>query len=278
MKELSMMFSSPAFETESARRQNDDSNASRINGSIAHVGRADTSFGNVGDGLLLDNSICNTNSERIYYEKRPFGESSAIDATKGRSDGKESGGGGFQIFEDDATGEESKVQEESRAGSGFQIYQEESQNASPKRVVESSKATSKSSFAFQIYDERDENNGYETAESKFETGDTASIADAIALLDEKLEINDSNSSSSDEESFRKESEQIAQSSFRFQIFNDESGKNDREKSKNKIESGDTASISDAIAMLDDKLGTVDSDSSSSDEECQNLASPGDETA
>ncbi len=277
MKELSMMFSSPAFESESARRQNDDSNASRINGSIVHVGRADTSFGNVGDGLLLDNSICNANSEKLYYGKRPFGESSAADALKGRSEGRESRGAGFQIFQGDPTEEESKVEEESRAGSGFQIY-EESQTFSPKRVVESSKANSKSSFAFQIYDEGDDDNDIETTESKLESGDTASIADAIALLDEKLEINDSNSSSSDEESFQKEPEKLSQSSFQFQIFNDENGKNDQEKSENKLESGDTASISDAIAMLDDKLEADDSGASSSDEESQNLSSPGDETA
>lgn len=274
MKELSMMFSSPACEAESGRRRNDDSNASRINESVVHVGQADTSFGNVGDGILLDNSICNSGSEQIHYEKRPFAERST---SKGCREGGKSGGGGFVIFQEDPTVDESEVQNESRPGSGFQIFQEGTEDFSNKRLEESPKPTSKSSFAFQIY-EGDVDNSKETDQSKFENGDTASISVAIALLDEKLDINDSNSSSSDEGSHRmhsqSESKKIVQSGFPFQIYADSGGDDDQNSAGN----GDTASISDAIAMLDDKLGTDDLNSSSSDEESQNLVNPEDETA
>ena len=72
MKELSMMFSSPAVEIGSARRRQNYSNNSRIDESVAYMGKADASIGDVGDGILLDNSICNTASEKLCDEQTPF--------------------------------------------------------------------------------------------------------------------------------------------------------------------------------------------------------------
>lgn len=67
MKELSMMFSSPAFGIDGTRRLQDQSRAYRIEeNSAIENSHGDISFGNVGDVLgnsMLDNSICNIGSE-----------------------------------------------------------------------------------------------------------------------------------------------------------------------------------------------------------------------
>ena len=281
MRELSMMFSSPALGADSARKRHDHSNASMIDEPVAHIGRADTSFGNVGDGILLDNSICNNGSEKMHDERRTFTERLLLKESKGGNDGGKSDGAGFAIFRDDPSIGESEFRDTSRPA-GFQIYDEGNEDSSQMKSEGSSRKKTKSSFQFQIYDEGNVDNEQERVNAKFESGDTASIADAIALLDEKREINDSNSSSSDEESQdidgRRESEKIMQSGFQFQVQDEGSGGNDRKKSWNKLESGNTASISDAIAILDEKLGTDELNSSSADEGSQHIASPGDETA
>jgi hypothetical protein len=70
MKELSMMFSSPAFGEDGPRKRHDQSFVSRIDeNSAGHSPGGDTSFTNVGDSLgniLLDNSICNMGGEGAH--------------------------------------------------------------------------------------------------------------------------------------------------------------------------------------------------------------------
>jgi hypothetical protein len=66
MKELSMMFSSPAVGVDGTRRLQDQSRGSRIDEKFASQSPGDASFDNVGDSLgnvLLDNSICNIGVE-----------------------------------------------------------------------------------------------------------------------------------------------------------------------------------------------------------------------
>jgi len=77
---------------------------------------------------------------------------------------------------------------------------------------------------FQIYDEGNEDAIQETTESKLESGDTASISDAIALLDEKIEPNEESSSSSDDDNhyLTSEGEDTANVSLFNDFFRDES--------------------------------------------------------
>ena len=277
MRELSMMFSSPALGAHSARKRLNHSNASKIDESVSHIGKADTSFGNVGDGLLLDNSICNVGADKVEDERRPFGEKS-----KDRDEGEKGSGGGFVIFQDEQSVAESEPQEISRPVGGFQILDEANEDSSEPKVEELRKKKPEAGFQFEIFDEGVVEDERKQMDAKIENGDTASISDAIALLDDKLEINDSNSSSSEEESqgiySREKSENVLQSGFQFQIYDEQNGGDDRHKSESELENGDTASISDALAILDKKLASDDSDSSSSDEESQDLGITGDETA
>ncbi len=279
MRELSMMFSSPALGAHSARKRLNHSNASRIDES---TGKADTSFGNVGDGLLLDNSICNVGGDKIEDERRPFAERSSSNKLKDRDGEGKSSGGGFEIFQDDRSVGESKLRESSRPAGGFQIFDEANKDYSKSTIEESRKKKSKAGFQFEIYGEENVEDEQKQMDAKIESGDTASISDAIALLDDKLEINDSNSPSSDEESqgmySREKSEDVLQPGFQFQIYDEQNDDNDRNKAESDLENGDTASISDALAILDKNLGSNDSDSSSSDEESQDLGITGDETA
>jgi hypothetical protein len=192
MKELSMMFSSPALGVNSARKRIDHSSASRIDESVAYVGKADTSFGNVGDGVLLDNSICNFASAKPDDERKPF--------AKCTSNGGNEGCKGFTIFQDDASDGGNEHRDNTRSSPGFQVYDEGKNDSSLQITKESPEKIVQSMVPFQIYDEENADSSQESAESKFEIGDTANIADAIALLDEKLGVDDTNSSSSDEES------------------------------------------------------------------------------
>jgi hypothetical protein len=226
MRELSMMFSSPAFEIENARRRIDHSNASRIDESDAYVGKPDTSFGNVGDGILLDNSICNTASEKNHDGRNLLAECTSYENLKNDNTGSKNSNAGFAIFQDDASHGDDKYQDDARLGSGFKIFDEGNEDSSERITERSSRNIMQSSIPFQVFDERNEENNEETTKSELENGDTANIADAIALLDGNLEINEMDSSSSDEESqsIASEGDETATLSLFNAIFQSESDK------------------------------------------------------
>ena len=239
MKELSMMFSSPAVEIGSARRRQNYSSNSRIDESVAYMGKADASIGDVGDGILLDNSICNTASEKLCDEQTPFVDCTSVRDLKDGNKENKKGNAGFVIFEDDKIDDKSK-DHDTQSATGFQIYDESQQNSQ------------------------------EVKKFQQESGDTASITDAIALLDTSLGVNQTESFSSDEGS-----QDIG--SKEFQIY-DENEQSLQEVKKFQHEGGDTASIADAIALLDTNLGVDQTESFSSDEGSQDVGSKGDETA
>lgn len=195
MRELSMMFSSPAFEVDNTRRRHDHSNASRIDESSAYQGKPDVSFGNVGDGLLLDNSICNTGSDGM--QSVPFAKRTPFEKSKDDNKTSENDDGGFVIFEDEEGPTDGNKTNKFQSGSGFQIYDEGYVNTSQQKTGESSKQNLESKIGFQIYEENEENS-QEIAKSNLETGDTANIADAIALLDRRIVDKEDDSFTSDE--------------------------------------------------------------------------------
>jgi len=90
------------------------------------------------------------------------------------------------------------------------------------------------------------------------------------LLDTSLGVNQTESFSSDEGS-----QDIG--SKEFQIY-DENEQSLQEVKEFQHEGGDTASIADAIALLDTNLGVDQTESFSSDEGSQDVGSKGDETA
>ena len=231
MRELSMMFSSPAFEIDNARRRNDRSNASRIDESEAYVGNPNASFGNVGDGLLLDNSICNTASETNHDGRNLLTECTSYEESKNDNKGSKNSNAGFAIFQDDASHGDDKDQDDAPSGSGFKIYNEGNEDSSERIIEQSSRNIVQSSIPFQIYDEGDEENDEETTKSVLENGDTANIADAIALLDGKIEINEMDSSSDEEsECVASEGDETATLSLFNEIFQCESDKQEADVS------------------------------------------------
>lgn len=212
MKELSMMFSSPNFEVDSTRKRRDQSCTSRINESVAHDNiEVNALFGNVGDGIMLNNSICNTAIEDTRGEERSFPrtklrkdyESTVLEKSQKAN---KNDNVGITIFQDNASLNENKVRTSSQSGIEFQIYDEGNED-----IVEP-KSYDEDVNRFQIYVEEnsdteqkmDGKNDSENSHKKrpikedfeiklnedkrcsnlFERGDTASISDAIALLDD----------------------------------------------------------------------------------------------
>ena len=93
-----MMFSSPAIESDSAgKRQYDSSDASMIKESVAYVDKANTSFEDIGDGILLDNSVCNIGREVDQDERKPITECTSLEERQ--DDRSQKNDKGFVIFQ-----------------------------------------------------------------------------------------------------------------------------------------------------------------------------------
>jgi hypothetical protein len=220
MRELSMMFSSPAFGVDGGRRQNDFSIArSRINESTDE-GDEDQSFGILGDGVMLDNSICNTGSEENDggrnpstrtnttqgFEKmalcelktesteeeteprlgcgsqvvRAVGDIVQADPLNGRERDLEPNPG-FSIFEEDGLISESVESNQPTSVLQFQIYEDEGDEINGSdRKPAAKPSRRKTALAETSHFSPDSSS--EIHESRLEHGDTASISDAIALL------------------------------------------------------------------------------------------------
>lgn len=240
MRELSMMFSSPNFEVDSARRKRDQSRASRIDESVPHDDiRANALFGNEGDGIMLNNSICNTAIEDSRVEERSFAktklckdfESTALEKSQeiDKNDNV-----GFAIFQDEASlNEDKKERSCTQPGIGFQIYDEENADIAEQKFEEKFPATDKhractqKGIGFQIY--------------------------AEGNLDIEQQKNDAKSVHKNSRTKRPLfGERKIEETFESKL----SENNDH---SNLFESGDTASISDAIALLEDDIKPSDDD-------------------
>ena len=213
MRELSMMFSSPTFEVNNDRRRQDQSSTSRINESLYHGNvENNTSFGNVGDGIMLNNSICNTGTDNVQCGENSFAKSNLYEdykispSEKFREVNKKK----FAIFEDEASLKEDQLRPSTQTCTGFQIYDEGNEGALEENNVDEDreegflgKGKRRACTSLHIYDEQ--NSGSKEDPTKrsarkfhenqhrsnlFETGDTASISDAIALLEDEKEFSD----------------------------------------------------------------------------------------
>lgn len=220
MRELSMMFSSPAFGVDGGRRQNDFSIArSRINESTDEDDE-DQSFGILGDGVMLDNSICNTGSEENDGGRNPSTrtnttqgfEKMALRELKTESAEEESEprlgcrsqvgravgdimqsdpltrherdlepNPGFAIFEDDGASSDAMEVNQPASAMGFQIFEDEGDDVDDSDKKPAAKSSRKNT-AFGETSRFSPDKSSEVYESRLEHGDTASISDAIALL------------------------------------------------------------------------------------------------
>jgi hypothetical protein len=147
MRELSMMFSSPAFGVDD-RRQNDHS--------------VDRSFGILGDGPLLDNSICNNGNA----------ESQAPISSCRRMNDRPNPGITIVEGEECEYGSPTK-QEPTYQGLGFQIYEDHVEEVTEGSFTLSAKPSPESSFVDKAKSEDASNHG---------TGDTVSISEAMAVM------------------------------------------------------------------------------------------------
>lgn len=154
MRELSMMFSSPAFGVESVRKRHDRSRTSIINESaVEHQEGA--SFGDLGDGLgnvMLDNSVCGPpqgkqNTEFTIHEDISMDDNEMDDNQKPQATAK---GIEFSLYEDECN-------QSHEVGSSVKVDENE--------IMEGSPASN-------------------TSDHLLENGDTANLSDAIALLDD----------------------------------------------------------------------------------------------
>jgi len=244
MRELSMMFSSPAFGIGNDRRRLDHSHASKIDELEAYEGKADVSFGNVGDNVMLDNSICNNGKVETSHEggkKKDdagfliFQDENCPDRDK-TSRNMSQTSNSFQIHNDTNEGSvvrggHQNLENKAQSGIGFQIFVEGNDESVEKSSNQSPKDTAYSAIPFQIYDDEKENMSQQRAEGQVENGDTASISDAIALLDGKIEAGDNNSFSSCEQNnctSVSDGEDTADATLFNEIFQEESRYDERD--------------------------------------------------
>ncbi|KAL3920847.1 MAG: hypothetical protein SGILL_003052 [Bacillariaceae sp.] len=190
MRELSMMFSSPAFALD-GRKQPHHSTASKINEN-SNEDVCDDSFGNLGDGIMLNNSICNTGLEESdqnsSFRSSGYAKASAQKQSSVRkpeafqifqdneSDEKPEpqGNGGFAIFDDNENVEKpASVQKKGSAGFGFQIYQDNGDESMTGQDVSRVHVSCLKSI---------ESESDESSVGCFENGDTASMTEAMALF------------------------------------------------------------------------------------------------
>jgi hypothetical protein len=198
MRELSMMFSSPAFGVDGTRKQNDQSLlASRINESVAEC-QVDTSFGNLGDGLMLDNSICNVADDENGGERNPFTRfSTSHDFEKTalrelqRDEIVDSGGARLDCRSEIGNGVRGVLQSDSLRDSevdldenpGFSIYEEKEDSL----LLEDDDKKHAARKTGRDADTEDESQSkpddHESINMNvIENGDTATLTDAIAIL------------------------------------------------------------------------------------------------
>jgi len=202
MRELSMMFSSPAFGIDGQRRQNSDSLArSRINESLDRD-MEDNCLGNLGDGLMLDNSICNSGSNENHGERNPSPRTNETDgfekmALRELTDAVEEGSNnplrcsaqvsrrvGEVSQSDPLRGSESDLNQDP----GFSIYEDDPGSAGEKSVRPSN-------LGFQIFEDDDRRCSNDSGsdageieglkESYYETGDTISLSEANEIFGER---------------------------------------------------------------------------------------------
>ena len=241
MRELSMMFSSPNFDVDSARKKRDQARASRIDESVPHDDiRANALFGgSEGEGIMLNNSICNAAIEDSRVEERSFAQSKLCKdfestALEKSQEIDENDKAGFAIFQDEVSLNEDKQERScTQPGIGFQIYDEENADIVERKIEEKFPATDKhracnqKGIGFQIYAE-------ETLDKEEQKIDDKSVhrnsRTKRALLGERK----------------------IEETFESKL----SGSNDN---SDLFESGDTASISDAIALLEDDINPSDDD-------------------
>ena len=232
MKELSMMFSSPAFGVASDRRRLDPSHASKIDELGVYEGKPDTSFGNVGDEVMLDNSICNNGKVEICGEggKNNGAAGFALFQDENSCDGnKAHGKNGFQIYDEeneDVTDRETDVKsrDNTQSGVGFQIFVEGNEDSIGHTSAGKPIDSMYSYAGFRIYDEEKDDDFRKRTEGHLESGDTASISDAIALFGGKIEPDDEASLNSSENNYNSahEGEETADISLINELFPEES--------------------------------------------------------
>lgn len=200
MKELSMMFSSPAFGVDGARRLQDQSHASRIDENFAsHSPGGDTSFDNVGDSLgnvLLDNSICNIAVEENRGVKlkgnsaafRSIGSGDAdspVPDSPLKARGKDFDGSSSHLLRKVDSSEPGLQPDKAK---GFQIFDEN--NPSDLSAKSDCSDHVENQTSFRIY--QGNLNEFSAAKSDFvgqasrlSNGDTASIAEAMFAFEER---------------------------------------------------------------------------------------------
>jgi hypothetical protein len=152
MRELSMMFSSPAFGVDE-RRENDRS--------------IDRSFGIVGDGLMLDNSICINGKSEIQ---------APTSSCKRVNDRTIQGITTFEEFDVPSPQERPRTQQ----GLGFQIYEDHNEEEL-NQGNSSLKAKSSPKSCSDVESNREDATQYVTL-------DTAGIPEAVALVGGKISI------------------------------------------------------------------------------------------
>jgi len=232
MRELSMMFSSPAFGVASDRRRLDHSHASKIDELGLYEAKPDISFGNVGDEVILDNAICNNGKVEICGEDEKnngiagfaiFQDENSCDANEAQ------GKNGFQIYDEgneDAAERKTdeKASDNTQSGVGFQIFVEGNEDSIGQTSAGKPIDSMYSGAGFQIYDEEKDDDFPKRTEVNLESGDTASISDAIALFGGKIEPGDETSFSSSENNNNSahEGEDTADISLINELFPEES--------------------------------------------------------
>jgi hypothetical protein len=169
MRELSMMFSSPAFGVE-GRKPHNRSTASMIYENSGEEA-ADESFGNLGDGLMLDNSICNTRAGA--REKNSSFPSHAAPRSSMQKQDSSSNKDGFKNFENNQNNDKLDGVSKSSFAHGFQIYQDDENEDMSQKDVSRVHVSSLRSVASES--DESSNGGYEH-------GDTASISEAMAIF------------------------------------------------------------------------------------------------
>ena len=216
MKELSMMFSSPAFGVDDDGRRGEPSRRTRDGDN-----HDDDSYDNIGDlvgNFALNNSIIGGPNEDLRGNKTPGGlqriqsadsddeESSDDENVLERRNSRPeqaSGIGGFQIYQDDT--EPKQHGESSKAHSSFQIFQDESFDGRRGLPDEQPK--------FEIYQDDTEAQAFPNVSAVVEQGETAPFG---ALNEPVKPFNDSDSDSSQEI-------EAKESTYGFNIYNDDGG-------------------------------------------------------
>ncbi|KAG7364896.1 Mad3/BUB1 homology region 1 domain containing protein [Nitzschia inconspicua] len=166
MRELSMMFSSPAFGVDE-RKHSDDSVASKIF-ETSENSCVDQSLDIADDGLILDNSIIN--------HRNNVNQTSPSSCRRL----KQTPISGVTIFEDEAGDNASPPKPRpQKHGMSFQIYEDDERNMQEHSMLRAKSSPASSSDCSQ-------------ANRRFyESGDTVSVSEAMAVLGDESVLNKS---------------------------------------------------------------------------------------